>query len=153
MNKKQKMIDETKDEWRELGFYYVCDDDAKEWILTGSKSGLMRFYDCLNVYGENEKNAGVSEHDHFGPYMYLKIMTWAEAGINDKSINGSLADLLRLSELIKNKLETSDAGDSVIISSEYAETCDYKIRLNIMPHDFDPASPDPMEWADKIDGK
>jgi len=150
MNRRQKMVEETKDEWRELGFYYICDDDAKEWILTGSKSGLMRFCECLGVYGKNEGNSGVSEHDHFGPYMYLKIMTWSEAGVNGRSIHGSLKDLLRLSELIKNKLEASREGDSVVISSEYTETCEYKIRLNVMSHGFDPASPDPMKWADKV---
>ena len=147
------MIEETKEEWRELGFFYDSDDEKKEWILTGSKIGLFGFCECLRSYSKNERNNQVSEHDHYGPYMYLKIMTWSEAGINKGSIHGSLKDLLRLSGLIDSQLESATPGDSIAISSEYTSECDYKLILNIMPDAFDPSSPDRMEWAYKIDEK
>ena len=35
--------DHTREEWRELGFFYDRDDDAKEWRLRGSRDGLRRF--------------------------------------------------------------------------------------------------------------
>ena len=104
------MIEETKEEWRELGFYYDRSDEQKEWVLAGSKGGLFGFCDCLRSYCNNEKNNLVSEHDHYGPYMYLKIMTWSEAGISKSSIHGSLEELLRLSDLIETRLEPAKAG-------------------------------------------
>jgi hypothetical protein len=157
MNKKQKMIDETKEEWRELGFYYDRYDEKKQWILTGSKSGLLQFSELLKTYAGNPHNERLSEHDHYGPYSYLKISTWTEADIGENSIRGSLADFLHLSRLVETHLASAKEGDSVVISNEYAEKCDYQIIMNVKGCDFDPTSPDPMEWglerSDKIDEK
>ena len=68
---------------RELGFVYDKDDDRKESRLVGSRSGLLRFRDLLLEYSADPRNAKKSEHEHYGPYMYLEIMTWPEAGFDD----------------------------------------------------------------------
>jgi hypothetical protein len=93
------MIEDTKLDWRELGFHYDRNDEKKEWVLSGSKTGLMKFSQNLKLYSQNEKNNQISEHDHLGPYWYLKIMTSDEPGIDKDSIHGFLVDIARLSEL------------------------------------------------------
>lgn len=149
MNTRHKMISQTEADWRALGFYYDRDDENHEWIIVGSKDGLIRFCECLKSYASDESNIGISEHDHYGPYSYLKIMTWSELGISQSSIHGSLSDLLRLSKLIQSKLDTT-RDDSIVIADEYVPGCDYKIVLKVMDDGFDPASPDSMAWADRI---
>jgi hypothetical protein len=81
-------VETTRREWRELGYFYFLDDEAKEWRLTGSKEGLMGFAASLEAYAFDPTFTGKSEHEHFGPHMYLKVMTWPEAGIDGQSIHG-----------------------------------------------------------------
>jgi hypothetical protein len=65
------------DEWRQLGFYYDRDDRlyVNQWRFFGSKKGLQNFVSMLDKYTNNPANDILSEHDHYGPYSYLKIMT------------------------------------------------------------------------------
>jgi len=89
----------TRREWRELGFFYDRNDQQKLWELIGSRSGLMRFRDALSEYAEDPNNDYESEHKHYGPYLYLEIMTWPEPGFDDHAIRGSLPDLKRLAAI------------------------------------------------------
>jgi hypothetical protein len=122
----------------------------KEWILSGSLAGLMKFSQYLKTYSQNKKNQNISEHDHIGPYWYLKIMTWDKPEIEKDSINGSLSDIARLSDIIKSNLEKSKTNDVIKISDEYTTNSKYKITLNVKEPEFDPASIDPMDWAERI---
>src|SRR5215813_5574739 len=97
----------TRQEWRELGFFYDYDEKKKEWYFVGSKSGLEKFRDILLKYANNPKNDQKSEHDHYGPYMYLEIMTWDNPDINDHCIQGKLSDLRKLGELVGQKLKNA----------------------------------------------
>ena len=145
MNSRNPKVDEaTRSEWRELGFFY--DYDAKEacWRLLGSRVGLLRFCDLLVQYAANPKNNKKSEHDHYGPYMYLEIMTWDEAQITDHAITGSWGQLQKLSELCREKLTTSNPGDVIAIDKEYSQINTAKLRFEIQHDDFDPASADPQ---------
>ena len=87
-------------------------------------------------------NAQQSEHDHYGPYMYLKVMTWPEAGFDDDSIRGSLEDLKRLAHIIEGKVASTAVGESVRIQEEFARNSPYALMLNIRDDGFDPASAD-----------
>ena len=69
----------TREGWRELGFYYDFDEARFCWRLIGSRSGLLKLRDILNGYADDPRNEQISEHEHYGPYSYLKLMTWAEA--------------------------------------------------------------------------
>jgi hypothetical protein len=91
----QRMKERTRAEWRELGFFYDLNHNSKEWLLMGSRAGLLRFSELLRAYATNPHREGTSEHDHYGPYMYLKVMTWPHAGIDANTIHGSLEDLGR----------------------------------------------------------
>ena len=131
-------------EWRELGFFYDRDDQAKVWKLTGSRAGLLRFRDILLSYAANARNATRSEHEHYGPYSYLEIMTWPEAGFDAHAIRGPVSDLARLATLIEAKLETARPGSTVRIQEEFATDSPYALVLDLREDEFDPAAADPM---------
>jgi hypothetical protein len=71
----------TRSEWRELGFFYERDDEARAWRLVGSGGGLGGFCSLLEQYASDPRMARTSEHEHYGPYAYLKLVTWPDAGV------------------------------------------------------------------------
>lgn len=131
-------------EWRDLGFFYDRDDGAKVWRLTGSRVGLLRFRDTLLSYVADPRNATKSEHEHYGPYSYLKVMTWPEAAFDKEAIRGPLVDLARLAKLIESKLATATPGSSVLIRTEFAPESPYTLILDLREDGFDPAAADPL---------
>src|SRR5437588_7061443 len=131
-------------EWRELGFFYDRDDQNKLWKPTGSRAGLLRFRDALLSYVADPRNALQSEHEHYGPYRYLEIMTWPEAGFDDHAIRGPLADLARLAKLVEDKLATARPGSSIPIREEFAAGSPYGLVLNLREDGFDPATADSL---------
>jgi hypothetical protein len=133
----------TRQEWRELGFFYDRDDQAKVWRLTGSRAGLLRFRDSLIEYTVDPVNSTQSEHKHYGPYMYLKVMTWPEAAFDRHAIRGRLSDLAGLAHIIEAKIAAAQPGSSVSIRDEFSSTSPYGLVLDIREDKFDPASADP----------
>src|SRR5579862_2595765 len=129
----------TRHGWRELGFFYERDDNTKEWKLIGSRSGLRRFRDALLEYAADPNNDFQSEHEHFGPYMYLEVMTWPTAGMDKHSIHGPLLDLKRLGETIEKNIANSNPGDVVRLRDEFAPNSPYSLILEVRNDDFDPA--------------
>jgi hypothetical protein len=132
----------TRREWRELGFFYDRDDKAKVWQLIGSRAGLLRFRDALCSYAADPRNELKSEHEHYGPYGYLEVMTWPEAGFDDHAIRGSLADIARLATVIENKLAAALPGSTIRIREEFAADSPYGLILEVREDGFDPASAD-----------
>ena len=141
--------DSTRREWRQLGFFYERDDQARIWKLTGSRAGLLRFRDALLAYIGNPSNASIREHEHYGPYFYLKVMTWPEAGCDDHSIRGPLTDLAHLANLIEAKLAMAIPGSSVVIREEFAADSPYALVLDVREDGFDPAPADPLLRAEE----
>jgi hypothetical protein len=133
----------TRSEWRELGFFYECDDRAREWHLIGSRDGLLAFHGLLLEYVADPRNQMKSEHEHYGPYAYLEIMTWPEPGIDRHAIHGSLDDLRRLAAIIYEKLLETEPGGTIRIQDEYAKAAEYALILSVREDNFDPASADP----------
>lgn len=134
----------TRQEWRELGFFYDRDDTARAWKLTGSRAGLLRFRDILLAYAANSRNVMKSEHEHYGPYMYLEVMTWPEAGFDEHAIRGQPADLLRLATLVQSKLAAAVPGKSILIREEFSSNSPYCLVLDLREDGFDPAIADPL---------
>jgi hypothetical protein len=132
----------TRQEWQELGFFYARDDQSKIWKLTGSRSGLLKFRDALLAYVADPRNTQKSEHEHYGPYMYLEIMTWPEAGFDEHAIRGSLPDLKRLAGIVEKKLAEAKPGDMVRIQNEFAASSPYALILEVQHDGFDPAEAD-----------
>lgn len=135
--------EKTRQDWRELGFYYERDDETKEWRLVGSHNGLLSFRDLLLEYVKNPRNANKSEHDHYGPYMYLVVMTWPDPGIDKDSIHGSFDDLTRLASIVDAQLSNAKVGETVRVHKEYSLDSEYTLVLSVREDDFDPPSVDP----------
>jgi hypothetical protein len=137
------MTDEhIKQGWRKLGFFCELDDQKKVWTLTGSRAGLLYFPDLLLGYVADPGKASDGEHEHYGPYGSLEVMTWPEAGFDGHAIRGSLTDLARLAWLIEAKLASAQPGSPVRIREEYAPDSPYTLLLDVRVDGFDPASAD-----------
>lgn len=139
-----KVNKKTREEWRTLGFFYDVDHEAKVWTLIGSRAGLLCFRDVLRAYVADPRNTLESEHEHYGPYMYLKVMTWQEAGFDKDAIRGPLGDLARLAELVEAKLADAQPGSTVRIHEEFAADSPYALVLQVHEDSFDPATADPL---------
>ncbi|MDQ3710914.1 MAG: hypothetical protein M3388_01640 [Acidobacteriota bacterium] len=140
---------ETKEEWRELGFFYDYNKANQEWLLIGSRNGLLNFSNLLDEYISKPRNEKLGEHEHFFPYMYLTVVTSNETKITDYGIFGSLVDLERLANIIKEKLIDSTVGNVFQIDSEYSKSNEAKLVFEIREKNFDPASADNFLWLNK----
>ena len=134
--------DQTREEWRALGFYYDREDSTKQWMLSGSSVGLIRFAELLDSYVADPRNQHLSEHEHYGPYSYLKVMTWQGAGIDEHSIHGSLDDLKRLSLLIRSTVAQLRPGQFAEVGEHFAADSEYGLTLSLKDDGFDAASLD-----------
>lgn len=126
-------------EWRQLGFYYDFDNKENCWRLTGPKRGLFNFCNLLKEYVNNPSHAGLSEHEHYGPDSYLKIVTWTIPIIKEDGIYGTLDNIENLEVLLRNKL-LSNSSTEIIIDKEYSKQNECFILIKIMNEDFDPSS-------------
>jgi len=146
MGMSERLKNITKEDWRMLGFYYDRDDFTKKWIFIGSKNGLEQFAINIEKYAINIKNSQIGEHDHIGPYSYLKIMTSDTFKITKNSICGSLNNLLKLSEKIKEKIKESKENDVFAIDSQFCEECEYSLEFSVKEYGYDPALSDKQLW-------
>ena len=135
-----KVNEQTKNEWNTLGFYYDCDDDKGFWQIIGSKEGILKFCKLLEDYSNNGSKQNISEDEHFGPYSYLKFMTWNEPKIAKREICGRQSDFKILSDIIKHRLKTSN--ENFQVDKEYSNNNEYRIEFIIKEESFEPASAD-----------
>lgn len=133
----------TRRAWRELGFFYDCDDKTGRWRLIGSRAGLVKFLEILDAYATNPRHNAISEHEHYGPYFSLKLMTWAEPEITNFAICGALADFQRLAAIVRAKLFSSMSGSSFVVGDEYVAGSG-SIQFEVREDGFDPAAADPL---------
>jgi hypothetical protein len=136
----------TQSEWRELGFFYERNDEVKEWRLQGSKTGLKRFAAAMRAYAGNPKNELVSEHEHFGPYMYLELGTWQNSEITDHWIAGPLKEIAALAETVDMQLDSASVGDCIFLRAAFAPSSPYEVVLEVRDSKFDPAKADMECW-------
>jgi hypothetical protein len=144
----EQMNQVTREEWRELGFFYDFDKENSRWRLIGSRGGLLKFRDILNAYADDSRNQQISEHEHYGPYFYLKLMTWEGAEITENAICGTPSDFRRLAKIVENKLNACSAGSTFTIGDEYAEGNLAMIEFEVCEEGFDPASADTLLQSD-----
>src|SRR5262245_59820689 len=110
MNPSEATTRATREDWRELGFYYATQEEPPGWLVIGPPAGLSRFVSLLDDYVQDSRNATLSGHEHYGPYMYLKVQTSEAPEIDRQSIRGSLPDLARLRDLIAAALRSHGPG-------------------------------------------
>jgi hypothetical protein len=133
-------------EWRQLGFYYDRDDrlDVNQLRFFGSKKGLQNFVSLLDKYTKNPVNDTLSEHDHYGPYSYLKIMTLDKPTITADYIAGTIQDLKFLKNLIFEKLDKTEPGQTFNIEKDYGQDNTISAKFFVMADNFDPVSMDEL---------
>ena len=137
-------ITATIQEWRNLGFHYDRDDDRRTWKITGSVSGLSRFSDILRRFASDPRNDVLFEHEHYGPYGYLKIINVpGEQGFNSNAIYAPRCEFAKLADLIDLRLANARPGASFDLSSDFAPDSEFELRLTVAPVDFDPGLFDP----------
>lgn len=136
----------TRAEWRELGFFYEKDDEAKEWRICGARAGLLGFAQVLFDYSKNPRRCPLSEHEHFGPYKYLEIGTWNARVVDDHWIAGTPEDLRFLSALIVEQVSKARVGDMLKLRDAYAPASPYELILEVCDDLFDPAAADEHCW-------
>ena len=134
----EKIRQATIDEWRQLGFYY--ENDERKWTLAGSKSGLLNFCKLLEQYVQNPKNQMISEHEHYGPYMELKLVTWDKPMITKDAVYGRMDDFANLSKVIEEKIHGENA--LFVIDKEYSSENELILEFKVQEEGFDPASLD-----------
>jgi hypothetical protein len=132
----------TRREWRELGFFYLLDKDAKEWRVVGSVTGLRKFARLVQTYASDPRSIQISEHIHLGPYGYLEIGTWHVPLITEHWIAGPLPDLLRLFALLNERIAGARIGEILKIREAYAPASPYELILELRDDAFDPARAD-----------
>jgi hypothetical protein len=134
----------TRREWRELGFYYLCNEQEQAWHLHGSRAGLLTFADRLEDYARSSAHSQPSEHEHLGPYFYLTLTTWPESLIDDRGVWGSSADFQRLATMIREACRSAASRQTYRIRERYTADAAYALLLHFHPDAFDPASLDPQ---------
>ncbi len=139
-DKKFNIEQNTINEWRGLGFYY--DLSVNQWKFFGSKMGLQNFAVLLDQYAANPHNNALLEHKHYGPYSYLKIMTWNKAVITPDYFGGTIQDLKTLGQIISEKINQSNPGEVFSIDKEYGVDNTATAEFFVMNDDFDPVSMD-----------
>jgi hypothetical protein len=148
MTDKRVDIDQMMiDEWRQLRFYYDFDDrlSVNQWRFYGSKQGLSNFVKLLDDYVNNQNNNQFSEHEHYGPYSYLKIITLEEQCIiTEDVIGGTIDDLKRLRNLLADKIEKSLPGQTFSIDKEFGQENTVTSKFFVMADDFDPVTMDEL---------
>jgi hypothetical protein len=140
----EKVNEHTRRDWRRLGFYYDRDDSSNSWKIIGSRKGLRAFRDILVAYVAAHDANCDSDHEHYGPYMYLEVRTAESASITKHTIQGALADLDRLAKLVEESVSGMKPLSTMRIQDEFAPGSPYALVLEMRDDDFDPASADPM---------
>jgi hypothetical protein len=136
----------TRQEWRELDFFYDVQEDLEEWTLRGSKTGLANFVHIIRDYAAQSSNEQLGEHIHLGPYMYLEIGTAESPEITGHWIAGPLPSLNALATLIEQDLMRSPVGASMRFRAAFAPDSPYELAITIEDAGFDPATADAACW-------
>ena len=129
-------------EWRELGVYYETDNTTKELKFYGDRKGIEIFSYVIKEYCDKRENFQVSERLYLGPYSYLLIMTSDRPFISTDVIAGTIGDLKKLSELIREKLKKTKTEESFTIDNEFGDNNKAKITIKVMADKFDPVTMD-----------
>jgi len=142
----EKVNEATRSEWRELGFYYDRDDSLKCWRIFGTREGLLSLAQSIREYAAAPSSQKVSEHIHFGPYMYLEVGTWTHPEITDHWIAGPVEALALLSEAMAAAVESAEPSAPIHLRQVFAPGAPYELTLTVEPSPYDPARADPGCW-------
>ena len=131
-----------RNEWRALGFFYDYDDRRGNWLFRASRSGFAKLCFELRQYAIDSKHALTSQHEHYGPYSYLKFVMWSELKVTADGIYGASPDFIRLAKMIELQTANAPPGTEVELAGQYFANSDSTLVLRVEPDGFDPSSCD-----------
>lgn len=136
-----KLQEMTKEEWRELGFYYISDDDKGRWDLHGSVNGLSNLISLIESFLAQDEVLG--KHEHLLPHWYLTFEFTKAGDVSKRGLVGSKRDFQALNSFLRKQFEEAQKGD-VIDLHRFYQSPSYKMFLHIHGDSFDPSSMDPQ---------
>lgn len=142
MSESKSLAESTRSAWESLGFFYDYDESSRTWVVRAHRRGMDRLCEELRRYASDPRNADISEHEHYGPYSYLKFVTWTEPKVVADGIYGRVEDFDRLAQLIARAIVSARPGDRIRIDEAYAAANEAKLNLVLEPDSFDVASAD-----------
>lgn len=143
------VVEHTKEDWRDLGFYYEFEKVEKRWLLIGSRAGLSKLVELIRTFVNKSQACSVGEHEHLGPYSYFTLVLADAPAITDYGVFGPLDDLLELAKVLENRIGASRPGQTIVIDAEYSSGNEAMLELFVKEDGFDPSSADGFEWAKK----
>lgn len=132
----------TRSEWESLGFFYDYDDTSGTWLVRAPRRGMDRLCEELRRYASDPRNAKISEHEHYGPYSYLKFVTWTEPKVVADGIYGRVQDFDRLAGIVATAIMSAKPGDRVRIDETYGTANEARLELLLEPDNFEVSSAD-----------
>jgi hypothetical protein len=137
----QKMVQITRDAWRELGFWYECDVREMCWRFRADRRGIASLISAVRKQLTSIHREEKGEHLHLGPYSTLSVISWDGPLISRRGIAGRPEDFERLMrELEALQLDTTPR--TCAIAAEFAGSDGFRAELTIEPEGFDPAKAD-----------
>jgi hypothetical protein len=143
MTESKELDERTGAEWEALGFFYDYDESRRAWLIRANRRGVERLCAELRMYDADPRNAAISEHEHYGPYSYLKFVTWTEAKIVPDGVYGRIGDFTRLAEIITRMAINAEPGERVRIDEAYSGNNEANFELLLEPDEFAAAEADP----------
>jgi hypothetical protein len=140
MEYSQKTRLATIRDWRKLGFYYELNELKRRWEFRGSREGLTKLGEVLIAYAEKHDELCDSDHEHYGPYMYLKVMTRDEMAFTKQGIEGPAEKIGELGRAIVKQTAELRPVAMVVIDSPVEGGC--TLALMVQEDGFDPAAAD-----------
>ncbi len=136
-----KAAELTRQEWRDLGFYYISSTEQQKWILHGSKVGLLNL--CKLVEEFAAKNHPLGEHDHLLPHWYLTLTSCDTFSINSRGISGTPKQLNEFAKIFTKSVQNSSKGTTSLLSKDVFSS-EYAIEYTVHGDNYDPSSKDPQ---------
>lgn len=143
------VIEHTREDWRDLGFYYDFDKVERRWRLIGTRSGLSNLAELIRTFANKCRARSVGEHEHLGPYSYFTLVLADAPAITDYGVFGRSDDLLQLATVLDDRVFANGPGQTIVIDAEYSNENEAVLELVIKEDGFDPSSADSFEWAKK----
>jgi hypothetical protein len=139
-----QMDNKIFEEWRQLGFYYELykNGNVHQWRFFGSKFGFEEFSSLLYKYADDPINVNLSEHEHYGPYYYLKIMTSDVERITADMFEVTIQGARQLADIVLRKAMSHAPGETFSIETEFGNNNTASALFFLMNESFDPASLD-----------
>jgi len=121
--------------WEHLGYWFEFSESRTTWVFRLTRAARHKLSRLFWDYVRDPRHAVLSEHDHYGPYSDLKIVTWSEPRIDGDGIWGSMGELSQLASLIDERLLPAQVGEVIRIDREYFPSGNGAIEILVLNDD------------------